>query len=77
MPQDSAEGPERLVFAEHIPIGEGSIDWKEFFRTLQEMGYSGYLGLDLGLTDKLIEGYCRSVDRLLAIADELKLTLQL
>ena len=62
--------------SEHVPIGDGAIDWRQFLRTLREMGYNGYLGLDLGLTDHLIEGYRRSVDRLLAIARELRLELE-
>ena len=36
----------------------------------------GYLGLDLGLTDRLVDGYRSSVDRLLAIAGELNLDLE-
>jgi len=36
---------------EHIPLGEGTIDWEEFFRILINDGYDGYLGLDLGAKD--------------------------
>ena len=62
--------------AEHVPIGDGTIDWHEFLRTLQRMGYNGYLGLDLGLTDNLIDGYRRSVERLGAIANEVNVNLE-
>ena len=61
---------------DHLPIGEGSIDWKEFLRTLHQMGYTGYLGLDLGLTDSLLDGYRVSLDRLRSLADELHLPLE-
>lgn len=37
--------------AQHIPLGEGVIDWQEFFRILSLQGYNGYLGLDLGAKD--------------------------
>ena len=37
----------------HITLGEGKIDWEEFFRVLKLHGYQGYLGLDLGLTPTL------------------------
>ena len=33
---------------DHLPIGEGTIDWNEFFRILKLQKYDGYLGLDLG-----------------------------
>jgi sugar phosphate isomerase/epimerase len=62
--------------AEHLPIGEGIIDWKEFFRVLKGMGYQGYLGLDLGARGNLVAGYRRSVERIQAIASELKLTVE-
>ena len=29
--------------AGHLPVGEGVIDWLEFFRTLRTIGYDGYL----------------------------------
>ncbi|WP_437222442.1 sugar phosphate isomerase/epimerase family protein [Planctomicrobium sp. SH661] len=64
------------VNSEHVPIGEGSIDWPEFLRSLQASGYDGYLGIDLGLTDGLLDGYRRSVNRLKSIAKDLNLTLE-
>lgn len=62
---------------DHLPIGEGSIDWKEFLCTLHQMGYTGYLGLDLGLTASLLDGYRVSLDRLQSFADELHLPLEI
>ena len=62
---------------DHLPIGKGSIDWKEFLGTLHQMGYTGYLGLDLGLTDSLLDGYRVSLDRLRFFADELDLPLEI
>lgn len=64
------------VSAEHLPIGEGIIDWKEFFRVLKGMQYEGYLGLDLGARRNLVAGYRQSVERIQAIASELKLTVE-
>jgi sugar phosphate isomerase/epimerase len=55
----------------HLPIGEGITDWREFFRVLRTIGYSGYLGLDFGMTETLLEDYRRSVERIQAIAAEL------
>jgi len=33
---------------QHLPLGEGSINWKVFFDQLKEMKYDGYLGIDIG-----------------------------
>lgn len=33
---------------EHLPLGEGAIDWDVFFRTLEQTGYSGSFGIDIG-----------------------------
>ncbi len=62
--------------SQHLPIGDGSIDWKEFLMTLDRGGYNGYLGLDLGLSDQLLDGYRRSVERLQEIAGELKIEME-
>jgi len=64
------------VNTEHLPIGEGIIDWKEFFRVLQRIEYEGYLGLDLGATRNLVADYRKSVERIQAIASELKLRIE-
>ena len=60
----------------HLAIGEGLIDWEEFFRVLGRMGYDGYLGLDLGLTDNLVEAYSVSVRRIQEIAGRLNLRVE-
>ncbi len=62
--------------SQHVPIGDGSIDWREFLSTLKRFGYDGYLGLDLGLTDDLLDGYKRSVDRLQQIAADLDILME-
>ncbi len=62
--------------SQHLPIGDGSIDWKEFLGTLDRAGYKGYLGLDLGLNDQLLDGYRRSVERLQEIAAGLNIAME-
>lgn len=59
--------------SQHLPIGEGATDWREFLSALHRTGYTGYLGLDLGLNDDLLDGYRRSVARLTALAGELNI----
>lgn len=64
------------VNTDHLPIGDGTIDWVEFFRVLKEMGYDGYLGLDLGMSRTLRRGYRRSLERIREIASRLKLSIE-
>lgn len=64
------------VNSDHLPIGDGVIDWKEFFRVLKTMKYDGYLGLDLGARRSLVAGYRKSIERIRAIATELKLRVE-
>jgi sugar phosphate isomerase/epimerase len=64
------------VNTDHLPIGDGTINWKEFFRVLKTMKYEGYLGLDLGMTPSLVRDYRKSVERVLAIASKLKLSVE-
>ena len=64
------------VNTEHLAIGAGVIDWREFFRTLRSIGYDGYLGLDFGMTKTLLEDYRRSVERIQAIASELDMAVE-
>ncbi len=33
---------------EHLMPGQGKIDWEGFFETLENVGFKGYLGLDIG-----------------------------
>lgn len=64
------------VNSDHLPIGDGTIDWKEFFRVLKTMKYDGYLGLDLGSTRSLVAGYRKSIERIQAIASDLKVPIE-
>lgn len=49
------------VNTNHLPPGEGTIDWGEFFRVLKLQGYNGYLGLDLGQRASLVDDLKKSV----------------
>ncbi|MFN7996521.1 MAG: sugar phosphate isomerase/epimerase family protein [Bryobacteraceae bacterium] len=62
--------------SEHLPIGDGVIDWREFFRVLKGMKYDGYLGLDLGARRTLVADYRKSVKRLRALASQLKVPME-
>ncbi len=58
------------VNLDHLPIGEGTIDWPEFFRVLGRLGYNGYLGLDFGLRDTLVADYRSSVECIQELASQ-------
>jgi sugar phosphate isomerase/epimerase len=60
----------------HLPIGAGVIDWREFFRVLRTIGYNGYLGLDFGMTETLLEDYRSSVERIQAIASQMGISVE-
>lgn len=62
--------------SEHLPIGDGTIDWKEFFRVLKNLKYDGYLGLDLGMSKSLADDYRKSVRRIKSIASDLRLNVE-
>jgi sugar phosphate isomerase/epimerase len=64
------------VNTNHVPIGQGSIDWYEFFRILKRMNYEGYLGLDLGMSETLEQDYKKSIDYICEIARELDIKLE-
>src|SRR5690348_4999029 len=64
------------INADHLPIGDGTIDWLEFFRVLKVMNYQGYLGLDLGMSKTIVRDYQKSLDRIHAIASRLKLRVE-
>ncbi len=64
------------IDTEHLPVGDGVIDWREFFRVLKTMKYDGYLGLDLGTSRPLVEGYRKSVERIRQIASGLRLKIE-
>ena len=61
---------------DHLPIGDGAIDWSEFFRLLKRQGYDRYLGLDLGNRPTLVDDLNRSADRLQQLAAEQGIVLQ-
>ena len=63
--------------SDHLPVGDGSIDWVEFISELHRMGFDGYLGLDFGLTDKTADNYRKSAERLRAIASDLKIPMEI
>jgi sugar phosphate isomerase/epimerase len=60
----------------HLPIGDGCIDWLEFFRVLKGMHYTGYLGLDLGMSKTIVRDYRKSLDRIQSVASQLKLPIE-
>ncbi len=53
---------------DHLPVGDGVIDWAEFFRLLKKMDYTGYLGLDLGRTE-LEKNLVRSREFIFQVAE--------
>ncbi len=53
---------------DHLSVGDGVIDWAEFFRILKMMDYSGYVGLDLGRTN-LQENLVRSREFVRKVAE--------
>lgn len=61
---------------DHVAPGDGSIDWAEFFRVLNMQGYAGYLGLDLGESDTLVDNLKRGADHLTQIAAQQGVTLE-
>jgi len=50
-----------LTTPNHLTVGDGVIDWHEFFRILKRMNYTGYLGLDLNDSPTLKDDLKRSV----------------
>jgi len=50
-----------LVTTDHLAVGDGVIDWHEFFRILKKMNYTGYLGLDLSNSPTYKDNLLRSV----------------
>jgi sugar phosphate isomerase/epimerase len=63
--------------AEHLPIGDGRIDWREFFRVLGRHGYEGYLGLDLSGRERLRDDWVRSRERVQEFAAECGIQIEL
>jgi sugar phosphate isomerase/epimerase len=64
------------VNTDHLPIGEGVIDWAEFLRLLKLQNYDGYLGLDLGNRPTLVDDLKTSAERLEKLAAEQGIRLQ-
>jgi sugar phosphate isomerase/epimerase len=62
--------------SQHVSIGDGSIDWREFLLTLHQSGFTGYWGLDLGLTGALVDGYHTSVKAVESIGEDLGIPLE-
>lgn len=62
--------------SDHVAIGDGSIDWKEFLLTLHRSGYTGYLGLDLHASENLVAEYKRSRERLHELGRELNIPME-
>lgn len=60
----------------HLPIGRGTIDWYEFFRILKRMNYTGYLGLDLGMSPTIVDDYKQSLEYIGKITDDLEIKLE-
>jgi sugar phosphate isomerase/epimerase len=60
----------------HLPIGDGSVDWLEFFRVLKTMNYTGYLGLDLGMSKTIVQDYRKSLNRIRAIATKIRVPIE-
>ena len=54
----------------HIAIGEGTIDWEEFFRLLLDHGYDGYLGIDLSCKDTIKDDLQKSVKELKSLSEK-------
>jgi len=64
------------VSTDHLPIGEGIIDWDEFFRVLHLQGYHGYIGLDLGGRPTLRDDLRKSRSALCDAASRQGITLE-
>lgn len=62
--------------ADHLPIGDGTIDWHEFFRVLKKQGYDGYLGLDLAGRATIEEDLKRSLRVVRSTAEKLELQVE-
>lgn len=58
---------------DHLPLGEGSIDFEEFFRLLMLQNYNGYLGIDIGGKDEaeLTRGILKCRDYVKALSDKM------
>ena len=65
------------VNADHLPVGDGIIDWLEFFRILKRMEYTGYLGIDInGDVNSLQAGLMRSENYIKDIMKKLDIAVE-
>jgi sugar phosphate isomerase/epimerase len=45
---------------EHLPLGDGAIDWDAFFRTIDQTGYRGRFGIDIGGAESGVDDLARA-----------------
>ena len=64
------------VNTDHLPLGDGTIDWEEFFRVLQLQHYEGYLGLDLGGKQTIEQDLKRSLAFIKQVAGDRGIQIQ-
>jgi sugar phosphate isomerase/epimerase len=61
----------RGIKVEHLPLGEGKINWELFFETLDLHSFDGFIGLDIGGDETLINdldaAYRNSADYLMKL----------
>lgn len=63
--------------SEHLCLGHGAVDFSEFFMTLKQMGYEGYLGLDLTDSPRLVENILESARYAVKLCKELDIPLEM
>ena len=56
---------------EHLPLGEGTIDWEGVFRALAKHNFDGYVAIDIGEVENLDEAYRESHRFLEQLAERL------
>lgn len=56
---------------DHLPPGDGLIDWREIVRTLHAADYAGWIMLELGCPEGDVEAYfARAYERAVTLIDE-------
>ncbi len=45
---------------EHLETGKGKIDWNSFFKMLKHINYDGYIGIDIGGAESVIDDLDRA-----------------
>lgn len=62
------------LHTEHLAIGDGQIPWKPFFKTLQQINFTGHLGIDIGGSESLVPDLKKAyLDGASFLKEELKL----